>query len=112
MTLRCPQCNRENIRSNDYARRVTSSLGAFVGAAFGMSGAATGARGNPISELIPPSTRKSAGCVAGALLSGMVCGKIGGVAGAKLGTMIDDNILRNYECLACGYWCKSARRIS
>jgi hypothetical protein len=101
MTLRCPQCNGDNVRSNDYARRLTSSLGAFVGIALGIS-AAAGGGDRRLSALIPPSTRKSAGRVASALLSGIVGGKIGGTAGAKLGSMIDDNMLRNYTCLDCG----------
>jgi uncharacterized protein YcfJ len=43
------------------------------------------------------------GGFAGALLGGLLGGAAGGATGSKCGEYVDENILDNYQCLACGY---------
>jgi hypothetical protein len=41
------------------------------------------------------------GCVAGALIGGLVGAATVGVAGAKLGEVIDTRVLDNHQCMQC-----------
>lgn len=41
------------------------------------------------------------GCLAGALIGGLLGAATVGVAGAKLGEVIDTRVLDNYQCMAC-----------
>ena len=43
------------------------------------------------------------GGITGAIVGGFIGGSTGCVAGAKLGVVFDDTILKNYQCVACGY---------
>ncbi len=44
-----------------------------------------------------------AGGLLGALIGALVGGTAGGFAGARLGEMVDERVLDNYRCLACGH---------
>ena len=43
------------------------------------------------------------GGIAGAILGGLAGAVTGCIAGAKLGEIIDERVLDNYLCLACGH---------
>lgn len=44
-----------------------------------------------------------AGGVIGALVGALAGATTGGLAGAQLGDVVDQHILDNYNCLACGH---------
>ncbi len=41
------------------------------------------------------------GGLAGAIVGALVGGAVGGTAGVRLGEIIDENVLKNFLCLAC-----------
>lgn len=103
MTFTCPKCQSDQIDAKNYAKKAGGTIGTVAGAAFGavriVSGAEIGAAigwvGGPIGATI--------GGIAGAVIGGLIGGSVGCTAGAKLGEVVDANILDNYYCLACEY---------
>ncbi|WP_082729094.1 hypothetical protein [Burkholderia sp. LA-2-3-30-S1-D2] len=98
----CPSCESFRTEQRHIARRVCSAIGAAAGATSGaaavLSGAETGAAvgmlGGPVGSVC--------GGVAGAILAGLVAGAAGCATGAALGEAIDQKVLDNWRCLACG----------
>lgn len=95
----CPQCQSSRIQCRDYARRAGGTVGLAAGAVVGTSSALGGAE----TGLAVGFAAGPLGAFAGALIGGLVCAAAGCVAGARLGSVIDDQVLDNYCCLACGH---------
>lgn len=99
MTIKCPICESPRIITRDYGRKTCGTIGTVAGAASGAAAAATGARlGATIGAIAGP-----AGSVAGAIIGGLFGGVAGGTAGAEAGKLIDQHVLDNFECIACGH---------
>jgi len=58
-------------------------------------GASLGIVGGPVGSAI--------GGLAGAIIGGLFGAAAGGAVGTRVGEAVDDHILDNYQCLACGY---------
>lgn len=104
MSLQCPQCQSEQIVTRNYARKTGGAIGTVAGGYGGYTAAFNGARLGSVSAgmiLGPPGT--VIGGVAGAIIGGFVGALAGGSAGIALGEAIDNNILDNYQCLACEF---------
>lgn len=107
MTTKCPRCESETIETKNYAKKAGGTIGLVGGAASGIASAMSGAEigavvgatvgfiGGPIGSRI--------GSLAGAIVGGLIGGAAGCVTGAKLGHVIDEQILDNYHCLDCDY---------
>jgi hypothetical protein len=92
MSISCPQCDSDRIRSKNIGRNAGSTIGTFAGAA---RGASLGAAAGPAGVIV--------GGIAGALMGGLFGGAAGGAVGSRIGKAVDDNILDNYQCKDCGY---------
>jgi hypothetical protein len=99
----CPQCQSGSVLSRDLARRTGGVLGAAAGGIAGATGAITGAELGGAFGLVAGPPGMVLGSIAGALLGAFVTGTTGCIAGARLGELIDENILNNYQCQECGY---------
>ena len=92
MILICPNCQSSRIGTKDFSKKACGILGAIGGAASGAElGGSIGLIAGPVGVFT--------GAVLGALLGSVTVG----VAGAKLGKVIDERILDNYQCLNCHY---------
>lgn len=94
----CPLCTSHQVETLDYARQSGGAVGALVGAAVGASRLA----GSPPGMVI--------GGLAGAVIAGMIGGTAGCLAGARFGEVLDQHVLTNYRCLACGHRFGQGRR--
>jgi hypothetical protein len=107
MYLICPRCRSEHVDIRNYAKTTGSIIGALAGAtsiAAGiLRGAEMGAIGGMLIGPLGSIAGGIGGGIAGAIIGGLLGGSAGGATGAKLGEFVDDNILRNYRCLACKY---------
>ena len=92
MIIKCPNCQSNRIVTKDVAKKTCGFLGIVGGAASGTT-----------RTLSAVELGGTIGVIASALLNALVDGATGCVAGAKLGEVIDDRILDNYQCLACNY---------
>lgn len=98
----CPQCQSLQTLPRHVARRIGGAVGAAAGAtsaiALALAGAETGAAigmvGGPIGA--------ACGSLAGAILAGLVAGAAGCATGATFGEALDQKVLNNWRCLACG----------
>ncbi|WP_423758926.1 hypothetical protein [Burkholderia sp. NLJ2] len=98
----CPSCESFRTEQRHIAQRICSAIGAAAGATSGTAaalsgvetGAAVGALGGPAGVLC--------GGIAGAILAGLVAGAAGCATGAVLGEALDQKVLDNMLCLACG----------
>ena len=93
MINNCPNCKSDRIDTKDIAKKTCGFLGlvgggAEVGGTIGMIAGPAGA---------------ALGSFSGAFMGALLAGAAGDVAGAKLGEVIDDRILDNYQCLDCHY---------
>ncbi|MDV7212870.1 hypothetical protein [Azotobacter beijerinckii] len=66
------------------------------------SGASVGAEIGSSLRLVAGPPGAALGGLAGAILGTLVGGAAGCMAGARLGEVIDEHVLDNYQCLACG----------
>lgn len=101
MSIQCPKCGSTFITTRDIGRRTGGAVGTVAGGLTGMSGALTGSRlGVTVGAFAGPAG-SALGCVAGALIGGLVGAATVGVAGAKLGEVLDARVLDNLECGHC-----------
>lgn len=103
MSLRCPNCHSKQIGFKNYGKKAGGAMGTAAGAFGGASGAMGGAKVGTTAGMIAGPVGAVLGGFAGALFGGLLGGAAGGATGSKCGEYVDDNILDNYQCLACGY---------
>ena len=82
----CPKCQSKKVEKLNYGKRVGATIGGLGGAAGGAATAMGGA---------------VAGGKAGAATFGFMAGPAG--AASVAGRAVDEHILDNYRCFACGY---------
>jgi hypothetical protein len=103
MTMTCPHCQSQRVATKDIAKKTGGVLGMVGGAASGTVGTLGGAELGATVGMIAGPAGVLIGGLAGAFFGALVGGAAGCVAGSKLGEVVDDNILDNYECLDCGH---------
>lgn len=99
----CPACESLRTEPRHLARRIGGALGAAAGgtsaAAASLSGAeigaAAGTLGGPFGVLC--------GSIAGAIIAGLAGAAAGCATGAALGETVDQKVLLNWCCRACGH---------
>lgn len=100
---RCPHCDSTRIDTLDVGRKTGGTIGSVAGATGGFAmalsgaeaGVAVGAIGGPVGSIF--------GGLAGAVMAGLLGSAAGCAAGSVVGAAIDDNLLPNYRCRACGH---------
>ena len=103
MITKCPNCQSNRIGTKDVAKKTCGFLGMVGGAASATTGTLSGAELGGTVGMIGGPPGATLGAIAGALLGALLAGTTAGVAGAKLGEVIDDRILDNYQCLSCHF---------
>ena len=103
MKLICPKCQSDRIGTLNRARKTGGTIGAAAGVT---SGAAAALQGTVIgwraATIVAPRTHPYS-CIAGAIIGGLLGGVSGCAVGKTFGEAVDDSILDNHRCLACGY---------
>ncbi|MCS3400801.1 MULTISPECIES: hypothetical protein [Burkholderia] len=99
--LRCPRCLSSRIDTRNRARKAGSTIGSVAGATGGMAAALAGAETGAVVGSIAGPIGTVFGGLAGAVIAGLVGSAAGCAAGSAVGGAIDDNVLDNYQCLAC-----------
>ena len=103
MNLSCPSCESNDIIRNNKEKNTGTVVGGIGGAVTGAASALSGARiGSAVGALGGPAGIALGG-IAGALFGGLLGAATGSVAGAKIGERIDEHVLQNYQCFACGH---------
>lgn len=101
--LQCPKCGSDRIEARDIAQRTGGTLGGLAGAAGGVAGALRGARtGFTVGMALGP-VGGTLGTAIGVVLGGLGGGALGTEVGAIFGRVIDDRVLNNCRCAACGH---------
>lgn len=100
---RCPRCGSDHIEKRNQARKAGSTIGAVAGATSGVAMALSGAEVGATVGLIAGPIGSVFGGLAGAILAGLAASAAGCAAGAAMGEVIDENVLDNHRCSACGH---------
>ena len=103
MMTKCPNCQSNRIVTKDVAKKTCGFLGMVGGAASITTGTLSAAELGGTLGLLAGPPGATLGALATAILGALLAGTTVGVAGAKLGEVIDDKILDNHQCLACDF---------
>ena len=103
MTTECPHCQSTRITTRNVAKKAGGLIGTVGGTASGAAGAINGAKFGGIVGVAGGTAGIALGTLAGAIFGALVGGASGGMAGAKLGELVDDRVLDNHQCLDCGH---------
>lgn len=99
MCIPCPHCHSDQVAARAVGKKTGGFLGLVGGAASGATSALRGAAaGSTVGAAFAGPPGMLLGSLAGATLGALV----GGITGIKLGTVVDDKLLDNYRCIACG----------
>lgn len=101
--LQCPNCGSQRIETRDLAQRTGGTLGGLAGAAGGIAGALRGARAGFTLGMAAGPVGGGIGTVIGVVLGGLGGGALGTELGAIFGRVVDDRVLNNLQCAACGH---------
>ncbi len=101
--VRCPRCLSSRIDTRNLARKAGSTIGSVAGATGGMAAALAGAETGAVVGSFAGPAGTVFGGLAGAVIAGLVGSAAGCAAGSAVGAAIDDNVLDNHLCLACGH---------
>lgn len=97
----CPRCHSVHVETRNRARKLGGAIGAVSGAGSAMI--AAGAKARTISGLVGGPAGFAFSGIANAVLVALVSGAASATTGVKLGEVIDEKVLNNYLCLACGH---------
>lgn len=100
---RCPRCRSDHVGKGNLARKAGSTIGAVAGATSGVAMTLSGAEVGATVGLIAGPIGSVFGGLAGAILAGLAASAAGCAAGAAMGEVIDENVLDNHRCAACGH---------
>lgn len=99
----CPKCQSPRVDALNRARKTGGAIGTVAGTtsgiAFALSGAETGAA---VGTLAGPAG-VVCGAIAGAVIAGLIGGAAGCATGSVFGEIVDEKVLNNYRCHACGH---------
>lgn len=100
---RCPRCGSDHVKRRNQARKAGSTIGAVAGATSGVAMTLSGAEVGATVGLMAGPIGSVFGGLAGAILAGLAASAAGCAAGAAMGEVIDENVLDNHRCSACGH---------
>jgi hypothetical protein len=98
----CPSCESFRTEQRHIARRVCSAVGAAAGATSGAVAVLSGAEAGAVIGTLGGPIGAMCGGIAGAVLAGLMAGAAGCATGAAFGEVLDQKVLNNWRCLACG----------
>ena len=97
----CPKCTSPRILVRNRGKKVGSTLGTVAGALGTAVGILRSIDLDTTGDTLD-TTWLVLATATGVILSGLMGGSTGGAVGAKLGEVVDNNVLDNYQCLSCG----------
>ncbi|RZF23974.1 hypothetical protein EVC45_41360 [Paraburkholderia sp. UYCP14C] len=102
MPVVCPKCGGNKIEKRNLGKKIGASVGLGAGAILGGAGAARTVSSDPNvqTEFSPSLPSMPGGPIVAAALAGAA---VLGLAGAKAGEFVDQNILDNLHCHDCDY---------
>lgn len=105
----CPQCQSLRTEPRHVARRIGGAVGAAAGATSAIAVALSGAEAGATVGLVAGPLGAACGSIAGAVMAGLLAGTAGCATGAACGELIDQKVLDNWRCLACGHTFAASR---
>lgn len=99
----CPKCQSDRVEMRHRARKTGGAVGAVAGTASGISLALSGAESGAAVGVLAGPAGAVFGAIAGAVIAGIIGGTAGCATGSVFGEVIDDKVLDNCRCHACGH---------
>jgi hypothetical protein len=99
----CPKCQSDCVDARHRARKTGGAIGAVAGTASGVAFALSGAETGAAVGVLAGPAGAVCGAIAGAVIAGLIGGTAGCATGSVFGEVIDDKVLNNYRCHACGH---------
>lgn len=102
ITPACPKCESPRVDTRNLGRKTGATVGAIAGATGGAALALSSSEGDSTSIRAVPLV-VAIGTVAGAVMGGIVGGAAGCATGSAFGELVDERVLNNFRCHACGH---------
>lgn len=99
----CPRCQSDCADARHLARKTGGAVGAIAGTASGIAFALSGAETGAAVGVLAGPAGAVCGAIAGAVIAGLIGGTAGCATGSVFGEVIDDKVLDNFRCHACGH---------
>ncbi|WCM19765.1 complement resistance protein TraT [Paraburkholderia bryophila] len=99
----CPKCQSDRVEMRHRARKTGGAVGAVAGTASGIALALSGAETGAAVGVLAGPAGAVCGAIAGAVIAGLIGGTAGCATGSVFGEVIDDKVLDNCRCHACGH---------
>lgn len=99
----CPKCQSDCVDARHRARKIAGAIGAVAGTASGVAFALSGAEAGAVVGALAGPAGAVCGAIAGAVIAGLIGGTAGCATGSVFGEVIDDKVLDNFRCHACGH---------
>jgi predicted lipid-binding transport protein (Tim44 family) len=99
----CPACESFHTKPRHIARRIVSAIGTAAGGTSAAAAALSGAEFGAAAGMLGGPFGALCGSIAGAIIAGLAGAAAGCATGAALGETIDQNVLDNWRCRACGH---------
>jgi hypothetical protein len=101
MSLKCPKCTSDQVRTRDNAMKAGAVIGVTGGAISGFSGALAGAEMGALAGSLVGPVGIPIGGIGGAIFGALTVGTAGCLAGSRIGGILDQEVLDNYCCMHC-----------
>lgn len=99
----CPACHSLLTERRHRARRIGGAIGAAAGATSAAAAALSGAEIGAVAGSLGGPFGALCGAIAGAMIAGLAGAAAGCATGAALGESLDQKVLDNWRCRACGH---------
>ncbi|CAB3741243.1 hypothetical protein LMG22037_06471 [Paraburkholderia phenoliruptrix] len=99
----CPKCQSDRVDARHRARKTGGAVGAVAGTASGIAFALSGAETGAAVGVLAGPAGAVCGAIAGAVIAGLIGGTAGCATGSVFGEVIDDKVLNDFRCHACGH---------
>ncbi|WP_233827764.1 hypothetical protein [Paraburkholderia sp. ZP32-5] len=99
----CPACESFRTQPRHIARRIGGAIGATAGGTSAAAAALSGAELGAVAGTLGGPFGVLCGGIAGAIIAGLAGAAAGCATGAALGENLDQKVLRNWYCSACGH---------
>ncbi len=103
MNIQCPNCRSSRVMTRNRAKKAVGLIGTVGGTVGGATSSLSGGGIGMTVGIVAGPPGMLAGGFLGMLIGAMLGGTTGGIAGVKLGEIVDERILDNYRCLNCDY---------
>lgn len=110
-TPACLKCHSAHVEARHRARKTGGAIGTLAGTTSGIALALSGAETGAVAGSLAGPAGTLCGAIAGAVIAGLIVGAAGCAAGSAFGEIVDDKVLDNFRCHACGHTFSRAKSI-